>query len=137
MTELDLAPIKQRLDAAAPEPWSDMGDEIVDANGSTVMSVVTTATNPKILWEDRLFLVNTPTDIAALIAEVERLRRWKREAMLVMGDWEQLYETLGRPGMIGQSKAYGAASYVGRLQGENMRLRKQVESLESTLMKDH
>lgn len=37
--------------------------------------------------------------------EIERLRAWKAEATEVIGSWEQVWEALGRPGRLGESKA--------------------------------
>ena len=38
-------------------------------------------------------------------AEIERLRSWKAEATEVLGSWEEVWEALGRPGRLGESKA--------------------------------
>ena len=37
--------------------------------------------------------------------EIERLRAWKAEAIEVIRSWEQVWEALGRPGRLGESKA--------------------------------
>ena len=37
--------------------------------------------------------------------EIERLRAWKAEATEVIGQWEQVWDSLGRPGRLGESKA--------------------------------
>jgi hypothetical protein len=37
--------------------------------------------------------------------ELEQLRRWKAEAMIVLAKWEQVWEAAGQPGRIGDSKA--------------------------------
>ena len=37
--------------------------------------------------------------------ELERLRAWKREAMIVLAEWESVWEAAGRPGALGASKA--------------------------------
>lgn len=37
--------------------------------------------------------------------EVERLQRWKAEAMEVLTGWEAVHEALGKPGRLGQSKS--------------------------------
>jgi hypothetical protein len=47
--------------------------------------------------------------------EIDRLRRWKAEAMAVLGDWEKVYEALGRPGQLGESKAKASEAEVLRL----------------------
>ena len=47
--------------------------------------------------------------------EVERLRRWKAEAMTVLADWEAVYEAAGKPGPLGVSKARAVLAEVERL----------------------
>lgn len=37
--------------------------------------------------------------------ELHRLRAWKAEATEVIRAWEQVWEALGRPGRLGESKA--------------------------------
>lgn len=37
--------------------------------------------------------------------ELERLRRWQREAVAVLCEWEEVWIAAGRPGRLGQSKA--------------------------------
>lgn len=41
-------------------------------------------------------------------AKVERLTAWKDEALTVLADWEKVYDALGRPGLLGESKARAA-----------------------------
>lgn len=48
-------------------------------------------------------------------SEESRLRRWKAEAMEVLGDWDKVFEALGSPGQIGASKAASALAAVQRL----------------------
>lgn len=38
-------------------------------------------------------------------SELERLRRWKAEAIPVLSAWDKVFDALGRPGGLGQSKA--------------------------------
>ncbi len=56
---LNLAPIKARLAAATPGPWS-----VAEIGGFQTTG----------LKEDDELIVNAPADLAALVAEVERLR---------------------------------------------------------------
>jgi hypothetical protein len=48
-------------------------------------------------------------DLATHAEELEReltdLKRWKREAMLVLSEWESVWVAAGSPGTIGQPKA--------------------------------
>lgn len=46
--------------------------------------------------------------LTELLAEVDRLRRWKAEAMQVLEGWEVVYDALGRPGGLGESKPAAA-----------------------------
>lgn len=50
-----------------------------------------------------------------LLDEVERLRAWKREALAVLAAWDQVWEALGRPGGLGESKAAASVREVERL----------------------
>lgn len=109
MSELDLTPIKQRLKAATHYSDDPTTNGLVIRDHHREMGFSD---------GDAAFFSHTPTDIAALIAEVERLRRWKCEAEIVMGEWEQLYESLGRPGTFGGSKAHGVSFYIGKLEGQ-------------------
>ena len=78
MTTLDLEPIKERLAEATPGPWfaDDDGGVSTEPHACTMTSTPIVDTegcgmgNPK----DATFIANAPSDIAALVAEVERLR---------------------------------------------------------------
>ena len=37
--------------------------------------------------------------------EMQRLQQWKREATLVLDEWEAVWDAAGRPGRPGESKA--------------------------------
>lgn len=85
MTLTDLTPIKARLEAAPPRPWKVVGEnyclegfpqvEYADERGSYIR--VHKAA-------DAHFIANAPTDLAALISEVEALREWQRRAVPLM-----------------------------------------------------
>lgn len=89
---LDLDAIKARLAAVRPYPWTDCGNDgtIGSANGRIVLSASASAKCPRAgdyyecdgpEIERRIFLppaeramiLNAPADLAALVAEVERL----------------------------------------------------------------
>ena len=89
MTEpLDLDPIRTRLEAASPGPWrwEDWGDPPLDHehNAYTLASdelgltkAICTAAEATSMWKnpaDADLIAHAPSDIAALLAEVERLR---------------------------------------------------------------
>jgi hypothetical protein len=96
MTEpLDLDPIRTRLEAASPGPWrwEDWGDPPVDHERSAytlasdelagsdllpgLTKAICTAAQATSMWKnpaDADLIAHAPSDIAALIAEVERLR---------------------------------------------------------------
>lgn len=61
--------------------------------------------------------------IDELVAEQERLHRWKREACEVMTKWEAVWESLGRPGELGRSKAEGVLAEAENLRAELTDLR--------------
>lgn len=45
----------------------------------------------------------------------DRLARWKAEATTVLSTWEAVWEALGKPGALGDSKATAALAEVGHL----------------------
>lgn len=47
--------------------------------------------------------------------EIEQLRRWKGEALIVLEDWEKVWEAAGRPGAWGSSKAVSTREHVERI----------------------
>jgi len=87
---MDLEPIKSRLAAATPGPWraqefdSYPGDEGSAIVGGYSVGLVAYAVRPDFgaasgydeaqCDRDATFIAHAPTDVAALIAEVERLR---------------------------------------------------------------
>ena len=89
MTALDLDPIRARLAAATPGPWENDGGGEVGQHWSSpqpLASIVSTEVSCMaycyggsaagvIRDEDADFIAHAPTDIAALLAEVERLRK--------------------------------------------------------------
>lgn len=40
-----------------------------------------------------------------MIDVLTSLARWKNEALVILGEWDLVWEALGRPGRIGESKA--------------------------------
>ena len=48
-------------------------------------------------------------------SELERLRAWKAEAMVVLSEWEAAWEAAGRPGQLGSSKAAATTHEIRRL----------------------
>ena len=81
---LDLAPIRARLEAATPGPWSEAGSvprAIVAAHNADInlLSLYTfgDGDGPYAVvasQDDAALIAHAPTDIAALLAEVERLQ---------------------------------------------------------------
>lgn len=71
MTDKELAEIRGRLAAATPGPWKweygqlvSKNDEVMDEPG------INKPSDP-----DAIFIANAPADIAALLAEIESLRK--------------------------------------------------------------
>lgn len=54
-------------------------------------------------------------DLLKGLDELDRLRRWKAEAVEVLASWEQTWEAAGRPGRPGSSKAESVRTEVARL----------------------
>ena len=44
--------------------------------------------------------------------ERDQLQQWKREAMMVLGEWETAWEAAGSPGRLGQSKAVAVRQFI-------------------------
>lgn len=77
--DIDIDAIKARLEAATPGPWEMAGgNEWVSPIGIEVGPCA----DEGVRQQDAEFIANAPSDIAALIEEVERLRghidRWVR-----------------------------------------------------------
>lgn len=51
---------------------------------------------------------------SATAGELERLRQWKQEALIVLAEWEKVWEVAGRPGRLGASKAQATLDYIAR-----------------------
>ncbi|WP_116996338.1 hypothetical protein [Desertimonas flava] len=51
--------------------------------------------------------------------ELEALRDWKRSALVVLAEWEAVFDAAGRPGPVGRSKAANTNAEVLRLRAEN------------------
>lgn len=49
-----------------------------------------------------------------LPSEVDRLRKWKREALRVLAEWEKVFEALGSPGELGDSKPAAVLAEIAR-----------------------
>ena len=84
--EVNLDPIKARLAAATPGPWGIQGAqsdyEIVGpgpsvggwTQGPFVLEFSTWPSPRALKWKDAELIAHAPSDLAALVAEVERLR---------------------------------------------------------------
>jgi len=82
MSELDLAAIRARADAATPAPWklwgmSVLADPVGDSNLDTAIHVANTSYrnaqgHPR--TNDADFIAHARSDVPALLAEVARLR---------------------------------------------------------------
>lgn len=59
-----------------------------------------------------------PPTLIALLYEIERLRRWKDEALAVLSEWEKTWVAAGRPGRLGTSKAGSVRQEIERLRGD-------------------
>ena len=82
MSELDLAAIRARADAATPAPWklwgmSVLADPVGDSNLDTAIHVANTSyrnAQGRPRTNDADFIAGARLDIPNLLAEVERLR---------------------------------------------------------------
>ena len=97
---LDLEPIKERLTAATPGPWfaDDDGGVSTEPHAYTMTSTPVVDTegcgmgNPK----DATFIANAPTDITALVAEVERLEKEVGTERSKQNAWMDLYHVTAK-----------------------------------------
>ena len=54
-------------------------------------------------------------ELEAQATRITELERWKAEALVVLGQWDEVWEALGRPGPLGSSKAVEALTEAHRL----------------------
>lgn len=75
MTTLDLDPIRARLAAATPGPWDhNTAAELIQTEKGDAIVVPAWFGEDLPRWDDAELIAHAPADIAALVAEVERLR---------------------------------------------------------------
>lgn len=107
MTALDLDALLALLDAASPRPWEAPGGHasgaVEDADGRTLVydEGVPSPADAALI----VAAVNALPELVAKAREADRLRQWKAEAVAVLEGWEAVWEALGRPGTLGQSKS--------------------------------
>lgn len=61
-----------------------------------------------------------------LVKENRRLNRWKREALVVLDEWDSVWKAAGRPGKLGESIALATATEVEHLKRFNQRLMEEL-----------
>ena len=49
--------------------------------------------------------------------QVRELERWKAEGMVVLAEWDRVWEALGRPGRLGESKALSVLAALSGVSG--------------------
>ena len=57
-----------------------------------------------------------PATVTEMCDEIERLRRWKHEAMVLDEAWDRVWDALGKPGLLGEMKQTASRREVERLQ---------------------
>lgn len=124
MTKEELQAIKARLAAAMPGPWTIKRGRYV-VSDRLLYDVDTSCVYG---GDNLVFIAHAPEDVAALIAEVERLERWKSEALEVIGGLQELGHVLGlRPG----------ESVTGQVALEKAReLRSQIDNVRTTVAEE-
>lgn len=50
--------------------------------------------------------------VDTLQREVRELEQWKKEALLVLGEWDRVWEAAGKPGRLGASKAVSVREFL-------------------------
>ena len=61
--------------------------------------------------------------LASAAIELDQLRQWKSEAITVLNGWDDVFEALGSPGKLGESKSAAAKAEVELLRGDHWGLR--------------
>lgn len=104
MTDEELDAIKGRLAAITPQPWMNQFGVIVAGEKTIAVAWCAGEVTREEQATNAAFIANTPTDIARLLAEVERLREEK----------EILEGTLDSLGIFVQENLnYCAADFIG------------------------
>lgn len=87
MTALDLDPIRERLAAATPGPWDhNTAAELIQTEKGDTVVVPAWFGEDLPRWEGAEFIAHAPADVAALVAEVERLRENPRDEHHTMAE---------------------------------------------------
>lgn len=68
-----------------------------------------------------------------LASELTRLRRWKAEAIIVIGRWEAVHTALGSPAELGQLRSAAAAAEAERLKVREERDAEVIAQLRAAL----
>jgi len=127
-----LAQIKARAEAATPGPWEVVDgfttDPLVMVDGAVVRVDVTSGEASVQDWRDGAFIASARTDVPWLVEQVERLERWKVEAIEVMTSLPELGTALGLPLGV-QITGPAALAAVARLTAERDAFRKREECL--------
>ena len=143
-----LAAIEARADSATPGPWLQDGPWWTDLVGPepTALPCVVDVDRALVVFppdatdvgmkrpEDRAanmaFIAAAREDVPWLVSEVERLERWKAEALEVISGLQELGKALGlRPGV--QITGPAALAEVERLTAERDALAAQVARVEA------
>ena len=132
-----LAEIKARCDAATEGPWvRDMHSPDMSGRsgwyirGPRKLGLRSMVLNSRMLHGDAEFIEHAREDVGWLVDQVERLERWKVEALEVMSGLRELGKALGL-GLGVQITGPAALAEVERLTAERDALAAQVARVES------
>jgi len=121
---------KTLLDAASSTVWlggcnAATGEWDVSAcyldpdHGDSFIGVPLTV---KGIGEGHARLIAAAPDLAATVveqaAEIERLARWKAEAVEVLKGWDQLWDELDRHGQLGDARSAATLEHINTLKTE-------------------
>lgn len=99
------------------EPWWNHGIYAIRDDGSFL--IVNDAEEYGYIDQpDAALIVAAVNALPELLDELERLARWKSEAIQVLNGWDRVHEALGSPGALGQSKHEASAVEVERRKGQ-------------------
>jgi len=131
MTDLDLEALREVVAKGTPGPdWQTFPSDAAGPGWGIYMPAVKQARAFIQNQEDAELIVAAVNALPVLMDEVQRLRRWKSEALEVLKGWEGVHEALDHPGELGQMKYKASVAAVHALTADRDRLRERVAELE-------
>lgn len=67
---------------------------------------------PMLAHTERYGLFDMHRALKLVLDEIDFLRRWRAEAVVVLDEWDRVWDAAGRPGQPGRSKAAAVLDWV-------------------------